>query len=154
MVLFTIMQPWAHITLHTLLHSWTPYMTCSLMFRDQSRPDTSSYGTMLSFHRAALVRNWFTDHPLFTVLNLPHTLLLESNWRVLSLLALEVYDRHPHQRIALLQAMEEACGILTRHHVRPGYAIPEDIFPGALGLEDIACDVDEFCGQPQRDDTM
>ncbi len=47
MVLFTIMQPWAHITLHTLLHSWTPYMTCSLMFRDQSRPDTSSYGTML-----------------------------------------------------------------------------------------------------------
>ncbi len=32
---------------HTLLHSWTPYMTYSLMFRDQSRPDTSSYGTML-----------------------------------------------------------------------------------------------------------
>ncbi len=36
-----------HATLGPLLHSWTPYMTCSLMFRDQSRPDTSSYGTML-----------------------------------------------------------------------------------------------------------
>jgi len=26
-----------------------------------------------------------------------------------------------------------------RHHVRPGYAIPEDIFCSAFELEDIAC---------------
>ncbi len=133
MVLFTIMQPWAHITLHTLLHSWTPYMTCSLMFRDQSRPDTSSYGTMLVSIGLLWSATGFTDHPLFTVLNLPpYSPFLNPIEEFFSAWRWKVYDRHPHQRIALYRQWRRHVGILTRHHVRPGYAIPEDIFPGAL----------------------
>ncbi len=83
------MQPWAHITLHTLLHSWTSYMTCSLMFRDQSRPDRSSYGTML----VSIGLLWSATGLQITHSSLystsPILSILESNWRVLLCLALE-----------------------------------------------------------------
>ena len=46
------------------------------MLTNVQRPEQTRYVIIwdnVSFHRTALVRNWFTDHPLFTVFNLPHT---------------------------------------------------------------------------------
>ncbi len=68
--------------------------------------------------------------------------ILESNWRVLLCLLLKVYDRHPHQRIALLQAMEEACGDIDQASCQAWIRHSRRYFPWCLGLEDIACDVD------------
>ena len=64
----------------------------------------------VSFHWAALVRNWFTAHSRFMVVYLPpyslflNFILFFSFWRC------KVYDQNPQMRIPLLQAMEDACG--------------------------------------------
>ena len=59
----------------------------------------------VSFHWAALVQNWFTNNPHFSVLYLspysPFLNLIEgffSAWRW------KVYDHNPHERVALLIA--------------------------------------------------
>ncbi|KAI2645112.1 Translation initiation factor IF-2 [Labeo rohita] len=51
----------------------------------------------------------------------------------------KVYDRHPHQRMALLQAMEEACGDIDQASCQAWIRHSRRYFPQCLGLEDIAC---------------
>jgi len=98
----------------------------------KSIPDMSSYGT---------IRNWFTDHTFFMALNLPpyspflRTVNpIEEFWKV--------YDRHPHQQVALFQAMEEACGDIDQASCQAWIRHSRTYFPRCLGPEDIACDVD------------
>ncbi|XP_029919204.1 uncharacterized protein LOC115367556 [Myripristis murdjan] len=65
----------------------------------------------VSFHRAALVRNWFTAHPRFLVVNLPpYSPFLNPIKDFFSAWRWKVYDRNPQTCIPLLQAMEDACG--------------------------------------------
>ena len=62
----------------------------------------------VSFHCAAQVCNWFHDHDRFTMIHLPPYspfLKIFSAWQW------KVYDHKPHEHMALLQAMEEACGV-------------------------------------------
>ncbi|XP_027008009.2 uncharacterized protein LOC113646166 [Tachysurus fulvidraco] len=65
----------------------------------------------VSFHRAALVLDWFTNHNNFTPLYLPpYSPFLNAIEELFSAWRWKVYDRQPHARMPLLQAMEEACG--------------------------------------------
>ncbi|KAI2665257.1 Insertion element IS630 uncharacterized 39 kDa protein [Labeo rohita] len=112
------------------------------------RPEHTRYVIIwdnVSFHRAALVRNWFTDHPSFTALNLPpYSPFLNPIEEFFSAWRWKVYDRHPHQQVALLQAMEEACGDIDQASCQAWIRHSRRYFPRCLGLEDIACDVDEI----------
>lgn len=112
------------------------------------RPEQTRYVIIwnnVSFHRAALFCNWFTDHPLFTVLNLPpYSPFLNPIEEFFSAWRWKVYDRHPHRRIALFQAMEEACGDIDQASCQAWIQHSRRYFPQCLGLEDIACDVDEI----------
>ncbi|XP_039623835.1 uncharacterized protein LOC120538391 [Polypterus senegalus] len=77
----------------------------------QNRPDQPRFVVIwdnVSFHRAALVQAWFSNHNQFEVVYLPpYSPFLNpieeffSAWRWL------VYDRQPHARMPLLQAMEQ-----------------------------------------------
>ncbi len=65
----------------------------------------------ISFHRAALVRNWFTAHPCFLVVYLPpYSPFLNTIEDFFSAWRWKVCDRNPQTRIPFLQAMEDACG--------------------------------------------
>eukprot|EP00063_Salmo_salar_P061727 XP_014036562.1 PREDICTED: uncharacterized protein LOC106590264 [Salmo salar] len=65
----------------------------------------------VNFHRAAVVRNWFTGHPVFIALKLlPYSPFLNPIEELFSAWRWKMYDRQPHQRIPLLQAIDEACG--------------------------------------------
>ncbi|KAI7790207.1 hypothetical protein IRJ41_018225 [Triplophysa rosa] len=65
----------------------------------------------VSFHRATLVRDWFTNHDQFQVVYLPsYSPFLNPIEEFFSAWRWCVYDRQPHARMPLLQAMEEACG--------------------------------------------
>ncbi|KAK0153450.1 hypothetical protein N1851_004864 [Merluccius polli] len=112
------------------------------------RPEQTRYVVIwdnVSFHRAALVRNWFTDHPLFMALNLPpYSPFLNPIEEFFSAWRWKVHDRHPHQHAALLQAMEEACGDIEQASCQAWIRHARRYFPRCLGLEDIACDVDEI----------
>ncbi|KAK0140191.1 hypothetical protein N1851_022889 [Merluccius polli] len=112
------------------------------------RPEQTRYVIIwdnVSFHRAALVRNWFTDHPLFMALNLPpYSPFLNPIEEFFSAWRWKVHDRHPHQHAALLQAMEEACGDIEQASCQAWIRHARRYFPRCLGLEDIACDVDEI----------
>ena len=57
------------------------------------------------FHRAVLVRNWYTNHKQFEVVYSPFLNPIEGFFRLEDV----VYDRQPHARMPLLQAMEQAC---------------------------------------------
>ncbi|KAL3970331.1 TELO2-interacting protein 1 [Sarotherodon galilaeus] len=112
------------------------------------RPEQTRYVIVwdnVSFHRAALVRNWFTDHPSFMAFNLPpYSPFLNPIEEFFSAWRWKVYDRHPHQQVALLQAMEEACGDIDQASCQAWIRHSRRYFPRCLGLEDIACDVDEI----------
>ena len=54
-----------------------------------------------------------------------------------------MYDRQPHARMSLLQAMEEACGDIDMGSVLGWIRHARRYFPHCLAREDIACDVDE-----------
>jgi len=61
-----------------------------------------------SFHRVALVRNWFTAHPCFVVVyHPPSSPLLNHIEDIFSIWRWEVYDRNPQMCIPLVQAMED-----------------------------------------------
>ncbi|KAL0154437.1 hypothetical protein M9458_050259 [Cirrhinus mrigala] len=139
-----------HATLgpYNTAHIITFLDTLHDMLTNVQRPEQTRYVIIwdnVSFHRAALVRNLFTDHPLFTVLNLPpYSPFLNPVEEFFSAWRWKVYDRHPHQRIALLQAMEEACGDIDQASCQAWIRHSRRYFPRCLGLEDIACDVDEI----------
>ncbi|KAL7839096.1 hypothetical protein SRHO_G00257540 [Serrasalmus rhombeus] len=79
----------------------------------EEEPEQPSYVVIwdnVSFHRAALVNDWFTNNPQFVVLHLPpYSPFLNPIEEFFSAWRWKVYERRPHERVALLQAMEEAC---------------------------------------------
>lgn len=92
----------------------------------------------VSIHRAALVRDWFTNHNNLTVVYMPpYSPFLNPIEELFSSWCWKVYDRQPHARLPLLQAMEEACGDIEMGSVQGRY------FPRCPARDDIACDVDE-----------
>ncbi|XP_039672067.1 insertion element IS630 uncharacterized 39 kDa protein-like [Perca fluviatilis] len=98
----------------------------------------------VSFHRAALVHNWFTAHPRFLVLYLPpYSPFLNPIEEFFSAWRWKVYDRNPQTRIPLLQAMEDACGDIAADAFHGWNRHARRYFPRCLARENIACDVDE-----------
>lgn len=98
----------------------------------------------VSVHRAALVHNWFIHHPRFSVLNLPpYSPFLNPIEEFFSAWRWKVYERKPHERIPLLQAMEEACGDIAAEAYQGWIRHARRYFPRCLARENIACDVDE-----------
>ncbi len=64
----------------------------------------------VSFHRSALVQNWFQQHPHFTVLYLPpYSPFLNPIEEFFSAWRWKVYDLGLQAEVPLIQAMEEAC---------------------------------------------
>ncbi|XP_059896427.1 uncharacterized protein LOC132448892 [Gadus macrocephalus] len=64
----------------------------------------------VSFHRSALVQNWFQQHPHFTVLYLPpYSPFLNPIEEFFSAWRWKVYDLRLQAEVPLIQAMEEAC---------------------------------------------
>ena len=94
----------------------------------------------ISFHRAALVHNWFTAHPHFLVVYLPpYSPFLNPIEEFFSAWRWKVYETH----IALLQAMEDACGDITADAFHGWIRHARRYFPRCMARENIACDVDE-----------
>ncbi len=54
-----------------------------------------------------------------------------------------MYDRHPHEHVTLLQAMDEACGDITAEQCQAWNRHARRFFPRCLNNEEIHCDVDE-----------
>ena len=80
------------------------------IFFSQSREGHILIWDNVSFHRSAQVRNWFHDHARFTILYLPpYYPFLNPVEKLFSAWRGKVYDCKPHERMALLQAMEDAC---------------------------------------------
>ncbi|KAL7839324.1 hypothetical protein SRHO_G00259820 [Serrasalmus rhombeus] len=79
----------------------------------EEEPEQPSYVVIwdnVSFHRAALVNDWFTNNPQFVVLHLPpYSPFLNPIEEFFSAWRWKVYERRPHERLALLHSMEEAC---------------------------------------------
>lgn len=99
----------------------------------------------VSFHRAALVQNWFTNHDQFEVLYLPpYSPFLNPIEELFSVWRWRVYDRQPHARMPLLQAMEQACRDIEVRSIQGWIRHTRGYFPRCLAREDIACDVDEI----------
>lgn len=98
----------------------------------------------VSFHRAVLVQNWFATHPQFLVLYLPpYSPFLNPIEEFFSAWRWKVYDRQPHARMPLLQAMEDACGDIEVASVQGWMRHARRYFPRCLARENILCDVDE-----------
>ncbi|KAK0153557.1 hypothetical protein N1851_004664 [Merluccius polli] len=99
----------------------------------------------VSFHRSGLVQNYFTQHPHFTVLFLPpYSPFLNPIEEFFSAWRWKVYDLHPLARVALIQAMEEACDQIEATAIQGWIRHARRFFPRCLANEDIACDVDEI----------
>ncbi|XP_058258311.1 uncharacterized protein LOC131361293 [Hemibagrus wyckioides] len=98
----------------------------------------------VSFHRSALVQNWFHDHPQFSLQYLPpYSPFLNPIEEFFSAWWWKVYDLQPYVRIPLIPAMEEACGLIDAGSVQGWIRHSRRFFPRCLVREDIACDVDE-----------
>ncbi|XP_057190577.1 uncharacterized protein LOC130554746 [Triplophysa rosa] len=92
----------------------------------------------VSFHRAALVRDWFNNHNHFTLLYLPpYSPFLTAIKKFFSVWRWKVYDRQPHARMTLLQAMEEACGDIEVGSIRGWILHTRLYFPRCLAREDV-----------------
>lgn len=113
----------------------------------QDRPDQPRFVVIwdnVSFHRAALVRDWFNNHNHFNVMYLPpYSPFLNPIEEFFSAWRWRVYDRQPHARQPLLQAMEQACGDIDVQSIQAWIRHSRAYFPRCLAREDIACDVDE-----------
>ncbi|XP_055521237.1 insertion element IS630 uncharacterized 39 kDa protein-like [Leucoraja erinacea] len=114
----------------------------------QDRPEQPRFVVLwdnVSFHRAALVRTWFTNHNQFEVVYLPpYSPFLNPIEELFSAWRWRVYDRQPHARMPLLQAMEQACGDIEVRSIHGWIRHTRGYFPRCLVGEDIACDVDEI----------
>ncbi|XP_041102761.1 uncharacterized protein LOC121314041 [Polyodon spathula] len=105
----------------------------------------------VSFHRAALVRNWFIDHPQFIVLYLPpYSPFLHPTEEFFSARRWKVHDCHPLPCMPLLQAMEDACGEVDVEAFGGWIRHSRRFFPRCLARDNIACDVDEVLWPDQN----
>jgi hypothetical protein len=104
----------------------------------------------VSFHRSAMVQNWFQHHPQMTVLYLPpYSLFLNPIEELFSARRWKVYDLQPQAQVPLIQAMEDACDQVDAAAVQGWIRHSRRFFPGCLANDAIACDVDEILGQIQ-----
>ncbi|XP_027132846.1 uncharacterized protein LOC113747943 [Larimichthys crocea] len=142
-----------HATLgpYNTAHILTFLDTLHDIFTLVQRPEPTRYVIIwdnVSFHRAVLVRNWFTDHPEFIVVYLPpYSPFLNPIEEFFSAWRWKVYDRHPHQRIALLQAMEEACGDIDQVSCQAWIRHSRRYFPRCLAWKTLHVMWTRFCGQ-------
>ncbi len=110
----------------------------------QNRPDQPRFVVIwdnVSFHRAALVQAWFTNHNQFEVVYLPpYSPFLNPIEEFFSAWRWRVYDRRPH-------ASSAGNGTGLRRHsgdrIHGWFRHARGYFPRCLAGEDIACDVDE-----------
>ena len=99
----------------------------------------------VSFHRSALVQNWFQHHQQFTLLYLPpYSPFLNPIEEFFSAWRWKVYDLRLQAQVPLIQAMEEACDQIDAVAVQGWIRHSRRFFPRCLANEDIACDVDEI----------
>jgi transposase len=114
----------------------------------QDRPERPRFVVVwhdVSFHRAALVRNWFTNRHQFKVLYLPpYTPFLNPIEELFSAWRWRIYDRQPHARMPFLLAMEQACADNDLGSIHGWIRHTRQYFPRFLAGENIACDVDEI----------
>ncbi|KAI2644652.1 Insertion element IS630 uncharacterized 39 kDa protein [Labeo rohita] len=102
----------------------------------QDRPEQPRFVVVwdnVSFHRAAIVRNWFTNHDQFEVVYLPPYSPF-----------LNPIEEFFSAWMPLLQAMEQACGDIEVRSIHGWIRHTRGYFPRYLAREDIACDVDEI----------
>ena len=99
----------------------------------------------VSFHRSALVQNWFQQHPHFTVLYLPpYSPFLNPIEEFFSAWRWKVYDLRLQAEVPLIQAMEEACDQMEVVAMQGWIRHSRRFFPRCLANDNIACDVDEI----------
>ncbi len=99
----------------------------------------------VSFHQAVLVQNWFATQPQFVVLLLtPYSPFLNPIEEFFSAWRWKVYDRQPYARMALLQAMEDACGDIEVASVQGWIRHARSYFPWCLARENVSCDFVTF----------
>ena len=99
----------------------------------------------VSFHRSALVQNWFQHHPQFTILYLPpYSLFLNPIDEFFLAWWWKVYDLRPQAQVPLIQDMEKACDQIDAAAVQGWIQHSRRFFPHCFANEDIACDVDEI----------
>ena len=149
----------AAISLQGLLHHQTklgPFNTEHIItFLDalhdaavQDRPERPRFVVVwhdVSFHRAALARNWFTNRHQFKVLYFPpYTPFLNPIEELFSAWRWRIYDRQPHARMPFLLAMEQACADNDLGSIHGWIRHTRQYFPRFLAGENIACDVDEI----------
>lgn len=73
----------------------------------------------LSFHRSAVVCDWFSANPRFSRLFFPaYSPFLNPLEDFLSAWRWKVYDRNLYEQGSLLQVMEEACSDVTLDSTR------------------------------------
>lgn len=146
----------AAISNHGVLHRHvkvSPYNTAQLLqFLDQlhnnilqqegepGQPEEAQYVVIwdnVIFHRAALVRTWFKDHPRFTVLFLTaYSPFLNQIEEFFSAWRCRVYYRNPDTQQNLLEAMVDTIQGFLRHTTA--------FFPHCLARANIMCHVDDL----------
>ncbi|XP_019203725.1 uncharacterized protein LOC109195670 [Oreochromis niloticus] len=119
-----------------------------LDYREPAQPEQPHYVVVwdnVSFHRAALVRDWFTNNPRFSNIFLPaYSPFLNPIEELFSARRWKVYDREPYVRVHLLQAMEEACLDISVDACQGWIRHARGFYPRCLAGANIACDVDEI----------
>ncbi|KAI2646184.1 Insertion element IS630 uncharacterized 39 kDa protein [Labeo rohita] len=98
----------------------------------------------VQFHHSRMVQAWFQAHPQFLALHLPpYSPFLNPIEEFFSTWRWKVYDRHPHEQVTLLQAMDDACNDITADQCQAWIRHARRFFPRCLANENIHCDVDE-----------
>lgn len=98
----------------------------------------------VSFHRSALIREWFDAHPRMAMLVLPPYLpFFNPIEEFSSALRWKVYDRQPHTQMSLLEAMDAGCEDITPEACRGWQRHTRRYFQRCMARENIRCDVDE-----------
>ncbi|KAI7790308.1 hypothetical protein IRJ41_012888 [Triplophysa rosa] len=125
-----------------------PYNTRLLPAFLDAQPEQPHYVVVwdnISFHRAALVRDWFTNNPRFSNIFLPaYSPFLNPIEEFFSAWRWKVYDREPYIRAHLLQAMEEACLDISIDACQGWIRHAREFYSRCLARANIACDVDEI----------
>ncbi|XP_019213444.1 uncharacterized protein LOC102077558 [Oreochromis niloticus] len=96
------------------------------------------------FHHSHQVREWFAAHDRILVEYLPpYSPFLNPIEEFFSAWRWKVYDRHPHEQMALLAAMDAACDDITAGSCRGWIRHSRRYFPRCIARDNICCDVDE-----------
>ncbi|XDV24289.1 hypothetical protein PO909_028507 [Leuciscus waleckii] len=104
----------------------------------------------VSFHRSALVQNWFQHHPQLTVLYLPpYSPFLNPMEEFFSAWRWKVYDLQPQAQVLLIQAMEDACDQSTPQLCKDGFNIQDGSSRVVLLMRILLVMLMKFSGQIQ-----